>query len=151
MSPDPETLLLRCPGCDWTELCDVVGMRAWLHAHGMLRRAKDPESAMIVELFRKSRERFECPECDTVLLIESPQAEDWPEAKACHVCEQPITPARLAAIPTATTCAPCQEKIDRGEPTGEAEYCSSCGGLMVMRQTGAGVTRFVMRCSDCGR
>lgn len=146
-----EALLLRCPACDWSELCDLVGMKAWLRAHGTLRRAADPEPAMIVELFRGKRELFECPECDTVLLIEAPQASDWAEARTCEACGKAIAEARLTAMPSAVRCAVCQEKVERGEPTGEAEYCSSCGGIMVMRQAGAGITRYVMRCGDCGR
>ena len=146
-----DALLLRCPACDWTELCDLVGMKAWLRALGMLRRDADPEPAMVVELFRTKREFFECPECESVLLIEKPSDEDWPETRTCNACGQPISAARLAAIPTATMCATCQEKTDRGEPTGEAEYCPYCGGIMVVRQAGAGLTRYVMRCSDCGK
>lgn len=31
----------------------------------------------------------------------------------CTECEQPISPARLRAIPEATTCVPCQERLER--------------------------------------
>lgn len=151
MSSRDHTLMLRCPDCDWSELCDLTGMRAWLHTLGMLRRVTDPEPAMLVELFRKSRERFECPECDATLLIEQPTEGDWGEAKTCQACGQVIPAERLAAIPSATTCAACQEKLDRGEVLGEAEYCDYCGGIMVMRKSTSGVTRYLMRCSDCGR
>ena len=151
MSNSDELLLLRCPECDWSELCDLPGMTAWLRAHGMLRRSAEPESAVVRELFLRKREMFECPECDTTLLIEQPQQADWPQARSCETCHQPIPAARAAAPPAATRCAACQEKVDRGEPTGEAEYCAHCGGIMVMRQAGAGLTRYVMRCGDCGR
>lgn len=145
-------LELRCPACDWTELCDVAAMRAWLHAAGMLRRAKNPDAALVVELFRQSRERFECPGCDATLLIEEPDDDNWPAARNCQACGQPIPAARVAAVPTATLCAACQEKADRGEPTGQAEYCPLCGGILVLRKAaGTGITRYEMRCGDCGR
>ena len=146
-----DALLLRCLACDWSELCDLIGMTAWLRAHGTLRKVADPDPAMVVELFRKKRELFECPECDGELLIEAPQASDWPETRTCEACGKAIAEARLAVMPAAQRCAACQEKVDRGQPTGEAEYCSYCGGIMVMRQAGAGITRYVMRCDDCGR
>ncbi len=151
MSARETILQLRCPDCRWSELCDLLGMRAWLHSVGMLRRATDPEAEMIVELFRKSREKFECPECDAELRIEQPADEDWPAAQSCQACGKTIPPARIAAIPGATMCAACQEKADRGESLGEAEYCEHCGGILVMKQSGSGITRYTMRCSDCGR
>ena len=146
-----EAQLLRCPACDWTELCDDVGLLAWLRAHGMLRRATNPEPAMVRELFQRKRDLFACPECDSELLIEEAPQDDWPAARKCEVCSQPIAAARLAALPNAARCAPCQEKVDRGEPTGEAEYCPYCGGIMVLAQSGAGLARYVMRCGDCGK
>jgi len=144
-------LELRCPDCGWRDPCDIAGMRAWLHSVGMLRRATDSPPDLIVELFRNSRERFACPECDAVPLIEQPGEADWPASRTCEVCGEPIPSARLTALPSATTCAACQERIDRGEPVGEVEYCPRCGGMLVMRQAGGGGARYVMRCSDCGR
>ncbi len=116
-----------------------------------MRRAKNPEAALVVELFRQSREDFECPECDAVLLIEVPAQDDWPAARKCDGCGQPIPSARIEALPAATMCAACQEKTERGEAVGEAEYCPHCGGILVMRKAAAGITRYVMRCGDCGR
>lgn len=31
------------------------------------------------------------------------------ETKVCESCEQPLSPARLAAVPNATECVPCLE------------------------------------------
>ena len=151
MSSAETIFVLHCAACDWKETCDIPGMLAWLRAHGSLKRAVDPEPATVIELFRSKREIFECPECDAELFIQEPVENDWLQSRQCETCGQPIPPARLDAIPTATNCAGCQEKIDRGEPTGEAEYCSRCGGIMVMAKSGSGLTRYVMRCSDCGR
>jgi hypothetical protein len=117
----------------------------------MLRKATDPDPELVIELFRKSREKFECAECDAELLIEEPTDEDWPTDRKCEGCGQTIPGARIAVMPGATMCATCQEKTDLGEAVGEAEYCERCGGILVMRKAGAGITRYIMRCGDCGR
>jgi hypothetical protein len=54
-------------------------------------------------------------------------------------------------LPQATLCAACQQKVDRGEPVGPAEYCSLCGGILVLKRTTKGIRRFVEVCSSCGR
>lgn len=38
----------------------------------------------------------------------------------CVDCQRPISPRRLEAVPEAARCAPCQEKLERGE-TARAE------------------------------
>jgi DnaK suppressor protein len=40
----------------------------------------------------------------------------------CVECDSPIGLARLRAIPEATTCVSCQERLDRGQPSGHARY-----------------------------
>ena len=151
MALSDTVLELRCTRCDWSETCDVTGMLAWLRAYGSLKRATDPDPETVVELFRSKRETFACPECDAELLIEKSEVDTWPQTRACESCGQSIAPERLTAIPSANNCAVCQEKVDRGEPTGEAEYCPHCGGIMTIRQSDAGLARYVMRCGDCGR
>jgi predicted Zn finger-like uncharacterized protein len=34
---------------------------------------------------------------------------------------------------------------------GEAEYCPHCGGIMVLRKSTSGITRYTLRCGECGR
>lgn len=143
---------LRCAGCGWSDFCDVARMRHWLQRAGMLRRASDPEPQLIVELFGTVTKKLACPDCDGALTVEVPDdREVWAATRPCEGCGGQIPPARLAAMPGTRFCAACQEKRDRGEPLGEAEYCPHCGGLLVMRRATSGVTRYVMRCRDCGR
>ncbi len=143
---------LTCPECDWSQLCDIAAMRQWLTRAGMLRRATDPDASLVVELFRTAHGKLLCQQCNAAVYIEEAIDKDnWSDERDCEGCGRPIPAARLEAIPTATLCAACQGKVDRGEPIGEAEYCERCGGIMVLRKTGAGVTRYVLRCGDCGR
>jgi predicted RNA-binding Zn-ribbon protein involved in translation (DUF1610 family) len=38
-------------------------MLRWLQRAGMMRRAKEPDEAMIAELFAQTAGRFSCPQC----------------------------------------------------------------------------------------
>ncbi|MCA9269604.1 MAG: TraR/DksA C4-type zinc finger protein [Planctomycetales bacterium] len=146
-------LALRCPACGFYEACDLTEMRVWLYGVGRLRRAADPEPDIIVEMFKQSLDRFTCPECDaqlTLAPVDDANA-DFGDAKTCEQCRQPIPAARLAAVPGTSLCALCQEQVDRGQLTGEVEYCPHCGGVMTVAQSGRGITRYRMRCTDCGR
>jgi RNA polymerase-binding transcription factor DksA len=40
----------------------------------------------------------------------------------CVECDNPIGLARLRAIPEATTCVSCQERLDQGRPAGQVRY-----------------------------
>ena len=125
-------------------------MRRRVEAAGMLRRATDPEVSIVVELFTTAAERFACDSCGGKLQVGEPADDDWPESRRCEVCQQTIPAARLEALPQAIHCAGCQEKIDRGEAVGEREFCDFCGGVMQLRLASSG-SRYVSRCSDCGR
>jgi hypothetical protein len=146
-----EQLDLRCSTCGWSERCDLSQMHTALQRAGMLRRANDPEPSLVLELFRQSAGKFNCPECDAPLSVREVDDADWGAAVECEGCQQPIPAARLAAAPAATLCAACQQRVDRGEPVGLAEYCSHCGGIMVLKRATKGITRYVERCSECGR
>jgi predicted RNA-binding Zn-ribbon protein involved in translation (DUF1610 family) len=126
-------------------------MRQWLQQAGALRRATEPEPALITELFRQSADKFACPDCGAALAIREVSDEVAFGGRKCEGCQQAIPAARLAAVPQAVLCAACQEKVDRGEPVGEAEYCPRCGGIMVLRKSTQGITRYTSRCSSCGR
>jgi predicted RNA-binding Zn-ribbon protein involved in translation (DUF1610 family) len=146
-----EQLELRCSACGWSERCDLAQMRTALVRAGMLRRATDPEPSLVQELFRQSAGKFSCPECDAALTVREVDDADWGAEVKCEGCQLPIPAARLAAAPGATLCAACQQRVDRGEPVGPAEYCSHCGGIMVLKRATKGIARYVERCSECGR
>jgi hypothetical protein len=126
-------------------------MKTSLQRIGMLRRAMDPEPSLVVELFRRAADKLTCPECDSALTVRDIDDADWGAAPNCEGCEQPIPAARLAALPGATLCAACQQKVDRGEPVGQPDYCEHCGGIMVLKRTTKGIRRFVEVCSSCGK
>jgi hypothetical protein len=151
MTRREEQLELRCRECGWTECCDLAQMRAALQRTGMLRRATDPEPSLVVELFRQSVSKFACPECDAAVTAQDVDDCSWNDARKCEGCDKVIPPARIAAMPQAEFCAECQQKVDRGEPVGEPEYCERCGGVMVLKRSTKGIRRFVEQCSSCGR
>ena len=127
---------LTCPQCRWTTACDDRAIREWLHRHGRLRRAEEPEAAFAEEIFRVSANRFTCPECGAVgLTVGAPQhqADEWELGRACEVCRQPIAPERLEVFPNARVCAQCQGKEETGQTNEVPEYCPRCGAIMQLR------------------
>ncbi len=126
-------------------------MKASLLRAGMLKRAMDPEPALVFELFKQSASKLTCPECDAELTTHAVYEANWGDAPKCEGCDEPIAAARLAAVPGALLCAACQQKVDRGEAVGPAEYCEHCGGIMVLRRTTKSIRRFVEVCSSCGK
>jgi len=146
---------LRCPQCHWTIVCDVDAMVSWLQRHGRLRRAQEPEPAVVDELFTVAAGQFSCPECGAVGLLVRPATdddEDWGESRPCEVCGQPIPPERLVAIPSTRVCAHCKQDEEAGESQDQPEYCPRCGAIMQLRQSrGAGIARYAMVCPECGK
>lgn len=127
-------------------------MLARLQALGKLRRAVDPEEALVVELFSTSAEVMRCASCGHVGLHvgEAVAHDDWDDVRKCEGCGQTIPAERLEVFPDARRCVACES---RGVTSAdEREFCPACGGLMVMRQSAAGgITRYVMVCNDCGK
>lgn len=129
-------------------------MRTRLIELGTLKRASDPEPDLVAELFRANASKMCCPDCNRKLVVGRTYSEDdvdWGDERKCEACGKPISPARIEALPNALRCAVCQEKLDRGEAVGEADYCDYCGGIMVLRLTAGRSAGYSMRCSDCGR
>jgi predicted RNA-binding Zn-ribbon protein involved in translation (DUF1610 family) len=150
---------LRCPDCDFTAVCGLAEMLRWVQTAGMMRRAKEPDQAVIEELFSQTADRFPCPDCGRAGLLvedaEDDQSEEaWGMARKCARCGQPIPAERLEAVPNATHCAACQREADSldASDTAEAEYCPRCGSIMSLRQVRSrGVARYAMICPECGR
>ena len=126
-------------------------MHRWLRGVGMLKREKEPNPGLVEELFLQTAGRFACPECRAVgLTAGEPREEevDWGEARSCDECGKPIPPERLEVFPDATVCAACKE----AGPTTEREFCPQCGAVLQMRRSGgAGISRYVMVCPECGK
>jgi hypothetical protein len=144
---------LRCSQCQWAVVCDIDAMIAWLQRHGRLRRAQEPEPALVEELFTVAAGQFSCPECGgTGLLVGSPgdEDEDWGTPRPCEICGQPIPAERVAALPETRVCATCKQYEEAGKPA-DPEYCPRCGAIMEVRQSrGPGIARYTMVCPECG-
>ena len=131
-------------------------MLRWLHRAGMMRRAKEPDEAMIAELFAQTAGRFSCPQCGRAGLIVEDAGDDggdeaWGMARRCAGCGRPIPPERLEVFPAATHCAACQSSVDSPDAD-EPDYCARCGSIMTLRATRTGgVQRYAMTCPQCGR
>ena len=145
------SLELRCPRCAQVQVCGPPLMLARLRQLGMFKRAEDPPSDVIAELFLRSADRFRCDQCGTVGLVVGAAADDWEATRHCVACAKPISKERLSVVPDATRCAACQAKAESGSDE-TPEYCPRCGTPMVLRLRGGhGITRYVMACPACGK
>jgi hypothetical protein len=156
MDSGADSLQLRCGDCQETQLCGPAKIDAHLRRAGMLRSEQTPEIEILHELLRAAAGAIVCSSCgSTGLLVEQPAEDDdetWGGSRKCEGCRKPIPTERIAALPQVRYCAECQSASERGESLDEVEYCSRCGAVMEVRQTrGAGITRYVMACTECGR
>jgi Prokaryotic dksA/traR C4-type zinc finger len=145
---------LVCRRCGWRTVSGREDAIARLRLIGQLRRDRDPEDAIVSELFVESAPRMTCPVCKEKSLYTRPADEqlddgDWQAAMRCEVCRQPIPPERLEAIPGAERCSACQSKAETGQLTDdEPEYCPQCGALVELRVSrGGGITRYKRFCT----
>ena len=119
----------------------------------MLRREKNPETALLRELLTTAAEQIRCSKCSCAgLVVGDDWEEEWTDETQCSACHAVIPAARLEVFPDTQLCAACQAKKETGASiAGDAEYCAHCGGLMELRKRGgAGLARYSMVCSDCG-
>jgi predicted RNA-binding Zn-ribbon protein involved in translation (DUF1610 family) len=147
---------LRCPACGWITICAPSQMADWLLRYRRIKNTRQNEPDMLAELFRVSVGSFACPQCGHEGLVAKPSEpldnERWGEARKCESCGAPIPAERLEVFPDSRLCVACQNRAERGEPTGPAEYCPRCGSIMELSQSrGSGITRYVMTCRACGR
>jgi predicted RNA-binding Zn-ribbon protein involved in translation (DUF1610 family) len=142
---------LRCPSCGWSEVCGREATVRWLAAAQKIRLGREPDEAILDELFRVTAGQFTCPACGKRGLVVSAAKEDefdWPDVVPCAACSKPIPSERLEALPGVTLCAACQRAEESGEPRVEVEYCPRCGAAMVLRPSrGGGITRYVFVCT----
>ena len=132
-----------------------------LRAIGLLKRDKQPDPEFVNSLFAARQGDLHCPQCgDNPLqsLAAKPSATDieeddeqWGMARRCSVCRQTIPTERLEVLPDTDLCNQCARsgRTKEGEET--REFCPRCGGLMkISTSGGAGLSRYQMRCQDCG-
>jgi RNA polymerase-binding transcription factor DksA len=148
----------RCISCGAWHILNYAERINRLRAIGMLRQEAKPDPAVVDELFRTASDRLTCPACGAPgLSIEEvdQRAEDelWGMPRRCAECNAPIPRERLEMFPDAHLCVLCQSRDERGETTPDAtDYCPRCGALMkATLSRGAGISRYVLSCTDCGR
>jgi RNA polymerase-binding transcription factor DksA len=143
---------LTCSNCRWQTTCGLEDAVTRLRIIGQLRREKEPDEALVAELFVDSAPRMTCPLCKEKTLSARPtpddDAEDWQAAILCEICRKPIDLERLEAVPDTKRCADCQGKAESGQLTDEPDYCPNCGALIEIRvNRGSGITRYKRVCT----
>ena len=115
----------------------------------MLKRARDPEPELLLELLTSAVERLGCRNCKHVgLSLQAVDEQDWPTRSNCQSCGQPISPERLEVLPETTSCASCARAP--AQQNEAVEYCSKCGAVMSLRPSrGGGLTRYELACPQC--
>jgi hypothetical protein len=143
---------LHCPACDWRTTHDAVGIAQWLRTTGRLRSHSEASADELRELALALAGQIPCPACAAVGLtarVSNGESDDWPMARRCEACGQPISAERLEVLPDASLCAECQLAGERGEHASTQEYCAKCGSPLVVRPTrGAGIRRYRLVCSN---
>ena len=155
MAEDRQIVELLCPQCGWSKSCGPIAQLEQLRSVQMLRAGASVDAELLPELFTIAAGKSACPDCGRVGLAaipEDPSDRDWPGGPACETCGRIIAHERLLALPGAKHCASCQQALERGELSGEADYCPRCGAVMQLRPTrSAGLTRYAMVCPACRR
>ena len=154
MNPTHRYMQLRCPQCFAVSLCGTEDMLSRLRRLGILRREKEPDVALVLELFRSAAGRFECPECGRTGLSAVPadgddDEEQWTGQRRCKSCDTAIPKERVDLLPDVRLCAECQRRDETGA-SDEREFCPRCGSVMrLVLQGGAGISRYQMKCPEC--
>lgn len=149
--PDLE---IRCAACGWGLVCGAKETAAWLRRRGLLRENSEATPDELEEILRGVAPRQACPQCQAVGLqvLTVNDDVDWPEARLCEACRQPIAPERLEVFPNATRCTACERAEESGAPPQLDEYCPRCGSRMVVRAARSpGLARYELVCSAGSR
>ena len=131
-------------------------MLVHLRRAGLLRREKEPDAALVRELFQNTAARFTCALCGHAGLTVGPAQddlddEDWGMGRPCETCGKPIPAERLELFPQTRLCVPCQQADETGQTKREEEYCPRCGSIMQVRPSrGRGLTGYALICPACG-
>lgn len=152
---------VKCPACGARDNWGLEKAVRYLICHGKFRRTSTPDPDLVFELVFAFASKLTCAECEATGLEiawakeDESSAGDWQEAILCQACRKPIPADRLAVVPGATLCVPCQEQMDRGmlcAKTAESDFCPKCGAptKMEARNVG-GVTKYVLVCTNFPR
>jgi len=145
-------LEMVCGQCHARTAVTQTTMLAVVRGAGMLRREKEPDEAIVEELFGAALQQHPCPQCGapgcTLEERDLGDDADWGLARKCVGCGKAILAERLEVIPDTTQCAACAANGPPAEALTEDDFCPRCGSRMVTRQSGgAGVTRYQFVCS----
>lgn len=149
MAPSEEYVEIRCNACGWSEVCGPAEVSQWLMRANKLRRGREPDWEIMIEVLRAAAATLPCRACGSEGLGVGPPRDDvdWPE-RVCEACAKPISRERLDALPKTTFCSGCALKRERGQTTTEVEYCPRCGAPMAVKLSHrGGLTRYVMACT----
>ena len=146
---------VECLSCGALERLDELQLVQRLQSAGMLRREKEPDWELAIQLLVSRAGDFRCPQCREagmrIVDAEPRDADEWGEVRVCDRCGKAIPAARLEVFPDAQFCPACQQKSEQGQPAEEVEFCSHCGAILKLRQSNRGLARYVLHCPDCGR
>jgi hypothetical protein len=149
----PEVLRrVHCPTCDWHAIWGPEAMLQVLRQRGALRREKEPDTALVLQLIEQAASQLSCTACQQTGLQLEPWTADFddgPLHRPCEICGKWIPDERIEVFPQATRCATCQDKPD--DAWSEDDFCPRCGGHVQARLVGgAAVARYRMACRECG-
>src|SRR5690606_37867662 len=85
----PEVLRrVRCRACHWQGVWGPEEMLQALRQRGTLRRERNPELTLIVQLFEQAAPQMSCPNCQSTGLEQTEWAPDFDvqPRRACEVC-----------------------------------------------------------------
>lgn len=157
MSTPSRRMRLVCPQCAAAATCGLREMLLRLRTLGMLRREKEPEWDLVVELFRSAAARLPCDQCGQVGLRVSPAEDDfddetWGGSRRCESCGQPIPEERVRMLPNVALCVVCQQARESGTAAQAVDYCPQCGAVRHLRlRTGDALARYQPYCPECRR
>ena len=157
MNTPGRRMRLVCPQCAAGAVCGPQEMLLRLRSLGMLRREKEPDWDLVVELFRSAAGRLPCAECGQVGLRISPAEDDgddegWGGGRRCESCGQTIPEERVRMLPNVTLCVSCQQLRERGIAAQPVDYCPKCGAVRHLRlRSGDGLAGYRVYCPECRR
>lgn len=139
---------IACQNCKSTKVLSVLEMHQQLTRLGKLKKQSDPETEILLELYRSTPETARCVQCQQNTLIIAPVRDEFDDLtpRQCAGCGEVIAAERLEVFPDITTCPACASRDDTDQ-----DYCLLCGDLMsIVSSSRHGLTRYVSRCTGCG-